>query len=253
MQSNDEAFKVEQTFNALTVKTATGDHKAFLQSGFYLTSYATSYIHEHNYAEIHLIVGGSATFTIENKRVCAESGTMLVIPKRTFHSCDQKDDDTLHCAFQIDCEPKRYKKYPQSESIILEFFKLIERTSPVDDHSAVAAYVALFCSAFEQTDKLLPTPQTDYGFLIFEFFSKKYAEDVRLSDLAEFLHVSERQAERLVLEHTSHSFRDELAATRVRIARKLQESSELSLAQIAEYTDYRSYAGLWKAKKKFEQ
>lgn len=247
-----EAIESKQVYNALAVRTATGEHKAFLQGGFYLTSYAASCIHEHNYAEIHLIVGGTATFTVDNQRVRAESGTMLVIPKKTFHSCDHKDDSALHCAFLIDCDPKKYNKYPQSESIILEFFKLIEKTSPEDDHSAVAAFISLFCSAFECEEKLLPMPLTDYGFLIFEFFSKRYTEDVRLLDLAEFLHVSERQAERLVLEHTSRSFRDELAVTRVRVARELQKTSDLSLSEIAEYTGYRSYAGLWKAMKKFE-
>lgn len=247
-----EDFRAEQTFNALNVKTATGVHKAFLQGGFYLTSYATSCIHEHSYAEIHLIVGGSAAFTVDDQKIYLDSGSMLVIPKKTFHSCDSKDDSAMHCAFQIDCEPKKFKRYPQNEQVIFEFFKLIEKTAPGDDHSAVAAFICLFCSAFENEERLLPTPINDYGFLIFEFFSRKYAENIRLSDLAEFLHVSDRQAERLVLEHTSRSFRDELAATRVRIARELQKTTSLSLSEIAEYTGYRSYAGLWKAMRKFD-
>ena len=247
-----EAYKDEQTYNALKVITSTGEHRAFLQGGFYLTSNAVSCIHEHNYAEIHLVAGGSAAFTVDNKKVVADSGTMLVIPKKTFHSCDKRADSTLHCSFQIDCEPQTPMVVKQSEELIFEFFKLIEKTMPGDDHSAVAAYVALFCSAFEKQTKLLPTPLNDYGFLIFEFFSRNYAEDIRLSELAEFLHVSERQAERLVLEYTSRSFRDELSATRVRIARELQKTTELSLSEVAEYVGYRSYAGLWKAMKKFE-
>ena len=121
----------------------------------------------------------------------------------------------------------------------------------MDDHSSVAAYISLFCSSFESNARRMPIPITDYGFLIFEFFSRNYKEQVRLCDLAELLHLSNRQAERLVLEHTGRSFREELAATRVRIANQLLKTTDMSLAEIAEYTGYRSYAGLWKAMKKY--
>ena len=243
----------EQTHNALTVNTATGEHKVFLQGGFYMSGYSTSRIHEHNYAEIHLVAGGNASFTVENKKIDMPSGSMLVVPRMTFHSCDAKDEETKHCAFQIDCDIKKAERYCLSEAVILDLFDIIKRTAYGDNHSAIAAHIALLCAVFEPNGKLLPQPITDYGFLIFEFFSKNYNENIRLSDLAELLHVSKRQAERLVREHTGHSFREELARTRTRRARELLKMTDMSLCEIAEYTGYRSYAGFWKAMKKFEE
>lgn len=248
-----EGVVVEQNYRALAVTTSTGEHKVFLQGGFYMSSFASSPIHEHNYAEIHLVVGGNASFTVENEKVEMKSGSMLVIPSKTFHSSDSKDDSAEHCAFQIDCEVKKWANYQFTETLVREFFDTVKRTSPYDDHSAIAAYVALICSSFENTERLVPKPITDYGFLIFEFFSRSYNKNIRLSDLAELLHVSKRQAERLVLEHTGQSFREALATARVRIARELLKTTDMSLREIAEYTGYRSYAGFWKAMKKLDE
>ena len=241
----------ENTYKALTVRTASGEHKVFLQGGFYLSSFSTSCIHEHNYAEIHLIAGGNAEFTVKDQTLTLKSGAMLVIPSKVYHSCVSKDTDTMHCAFQIDCAPSSYFTYELNPELILEFFRTIKNTSEEDDHSAIAAYISLFCSCFEQGRETSPHAITDYGFIIYEFFSNNYSLPVRLSDLAQVLHLSERQAERLVLEHTGKSFRDELSATRVRIARYLLKTTNMPLGEIAEYTGYRSYAGFWKAMKKF--
>ena len=82
------------------------------------------------------------------------------------------------------------------------------------------------------------------------FFSNRYSEDVRLSDLAEAIHLSERQTERLVIEHTGRGFRDELTETRVKIARQRLADKNMTLGEIAGYVGYRSYAGFWKAMKK---
>ena len=241
----------EQIYNALTVNTVTGEHKVFLQDGFYYTGFAASNIHEHNYAEIHLIFLGDAEMTVAGESFLQKSGSMLVIPRKVFHSCERKDEGAMHCAFQIDCEPEAYGVYELETSIVSELFELIAHTSPTDDHSMIAAYISLLCTKFETEKKLLPKSLNDYGFLIFEFFSMNYALDVHLCDLAEFLHLSERQAERLVHEHTGHCFRDELAKTRVRIATQLMQTTKMSLSEVAEYTGYRSYAGLWKAMKKY--
>ena len=252
MRMENELPMTKHDCHVLNVKTATGEHKVFLQGGFYMTASGTSCIHEHNYAEIHLIAGGSARFTVEDKTLTIDSGDMLIVPKKTFHSCDLMEDSARHCAFQIDCDIDSVKRYELSDEIIIDLFRKIESTSADDDHSAISAHIALLCTSFEQNIKVLPQTITDYGFLIFEFFSKNYNSDIRLSDLAELLHVSSRQAQRLVLEYTGRSFRDELSATRVRIARQLLKTTDMSLAQITEYTGYHSYAGFWKAMKKFE-
>ena len=88
--------------------------------------------------------------------------------------------------------------------------------------------------------------------MIREFFSNRYGSDRGLGELAEILHVSERQAERLVWECVGRSFRDELTATRMVVADQLLNTTDISLGELAQYLGYKSYAGFWKAYKKYK-
>lgn len=113
-------------------------------------------------------------------------------------------------------------------------------------------YIGLFCSYFQNEEILKAQPITDYGFLIHEFFTNNYSFDIHLSDLADELHLSQRQAERLVIEYTGNSFREELCQTRVTMAKELLKNTGMSLGEVSRYVGYRSYAGFWKAMKKYE-
>lgn len=224
---------------------------AFLPGSFYELTSTLSHVREHNYTEIHLFAGGDAAFTVEGERVAVKGGEMLVIPRKTYHSCESKDDAALHGAFQVDCEISALSKYELGTEISMLFFDAVEKAKNTGDHSAIAAHIALFCSYFDKGNKLYSQPVTDSALLICEFFAKNYDCDVHLSDLAEMLHLSERQTERLVIEHTGRSFRDELAATRVRIARHLLKTTDMSMQEVARRAGYSSYSGFWKATKKF--
>ena len=72
-----------------------------------------------------------------------------------------------------------------------------------------------------------------------------------MRDIANYLHLSERQSERLIIDYTGHSFRDELVATRMNMAKILFSTTDMSLSEISQYVGYKSYNGFWKAAKKF--
>ena len=91
------------------------------------------------------------------------------------------------------------------------------------------------------------TPMMDTAFIIHEFFSRGYNLDLRLSDLAELLHLSEKQTARLVEIHTGKTFKQALIAQRMNNARHLIALGEMSFAEIGEQLGYQSYAGFYKA------
>lgn len=221
----------------------------FLQSGFY-HNLSTSNLHDHYYTEIHLILGGSAVFEIEGTRYKIKSGEMLVIPPQDRHACIEQDVSVRHTAFQIDHKVNQTEVYSIGEHIQSGFFEELKRFQETNDYTKLSIFMELICSYLFEFLNASPKEVTDYGFLIHEFFSLHYNHEVQLSDLAKMLHVSNRQAERLVIRHTGRSFRQAISHTRITIAKQLIESSELSLSQIAEYVGYRSYAGFWKAIKK---
>lgn len=222
---------------------------AFLQSGFY-HNLSTSNLHNHYYTEIHLILDGSAVFEIEGTRHTIKSGEMLVIPPQARHTCIEQDASVRHTAFQIDRKLNKTKIHSIGEHIQNGFFDELEHCQETNDYTKLSIFMELICSYLFEFLNPAPKEVTDYGFLIHEFLSLYYNCEVQLSDLAKMLHVSNRQAERLVIRHTGKSFRQAISHTRITIAKQLIESSELPLSQIAEYVGYRSYAGFWKAIKK---
>jgi AraC-like DNA-binding protein len=241
-------LEISALYTAL-IKTPARDIKAFLQDGFYCYR-ATGALHRHIYAELHFVLGGDADFSIGRDRIHVEDGHMLMIPPRTMHACLQESEGVRHTAFQVDLPCDGVRVLPVSPIILREFYGAIDNCVQSGDHGEVSAYMALLCHPLT-AETAVPVRQTlDYGFLIQEFFSRRYREDIHLSDLAELLCLSERQTERAVLSHTGKTFRRELTATRMAVARHLMETTELSLQEIAAYVGYESYVGFWKAFKK---
>ena len=241
-------------YHELLIKTPHREFPAFLQEGFY-NGLACSPIHNHSYAEVHLILDGTAVFVIEGKKHEIKSGHMLVIPKKAWHACIRQDEGTLHTAFQIDYDGgkdiAKFEECPIDGQILRRFFDEIRHCAKTNDYTMISAFMALFLCCFHTDERMVAKQVINYGFIIHEFFSNRYNEDVRLLDLANMLHLSPRQTERLVQKHTGQSFGKALVATRVMIANQLIGASDLSLHEIAEYVGYRSYAGFWKAMKSF--
>lgn len=236
--------------NELTVAIGTRERKVFLQNGFYSSTPPTPYMHKHNYPEVHCVSGGSATFAVDDSEYALGDGLLLVIPGGVYHGCVCIDGTANHTAFQIDIEVTAAEIHSISGNVITEFISEIDRCDKNGDHGRVAAFISLICSYF------LPSVEarriTDSGFLISEFFSNRYGTDARLENLAEILHLSPRQTERLVELHTGRSFREELTATRMLVADRLLKITDMPLCEVAQYVGYRSYAGFWKAYQKYK-
>ena len=239
-------------YHELPIQTPMGKFTVFLQQGFY-SGLACCPFHNHNYTEVHLILDGAAKFTVAGTPMEIANGQMLIIPPKTLHACVQQDKEARRAAFQIDCDLCQELCAPTvaspDEPFLHAFFDEIRHCSETGDYTLLSAVLALLCCRFCKGERVEAKTRINYGFVIHEFFFNRYREEIRLSDLANELHLSQRQTERLVLEHMGNTFRKTLAATRVLIAKQLMESSTLSLGEIAEYVGYRSYAGFWKAMK----
>ena len=235
----------------LSFKMIERDYKAFLQDGFYASPKTDTSLHKHNYAEVHVLGEGRADFLIDNQPFTVNGPAILTIPAPMMHCCTYQDETLLHTAFQTDCQAEELRTYPVENGIVKTFFEAIEQCQLTGNYSTVALYIPLFCSHYRKEHHTV-TEIKDYNFLISEFFILNYDKDVYLSNLAEQLHISERHAERLVLQYTGRSFREELVAVRMRIANQLMQAENVSLEQIAKYVGYRSYSGFWKAMKRYE-
>ena len=235
----------------LTVTIGETPLNVFLQNGFHPSTAPTLTPHKHFYSEMHLFVGGSAQFRVEKKNFFLSENSVILVPAGRFHCCVYKETCAKHIAFQVTFSAKHVEIFHTEHAFALAFLKEIEQIENTSDYSSVAAYIAFFCSFLCKTNPVKAKQIKDPTFLISEFFSKRYHTDIQLKDLADELCMSVRQTERTVMQVTGRSFRDALVFARMEAAKHLLKTTNMTLSEIAQRVGYQSYAGFWKAAKKY--
>ena len=239
-------------YHELTVRTPSAELTAFLQSGFYNYSEACGVsvgMHDHNYSEVHILLDGRATVKADGEAFELSDGEILLLPPRVMHCTVAQDRAVRHTAFQISYDTNLAVKSRVDRRLLELLFDAIDEARAGGEYDRLSSLIAAVCCEFVRGGTNIFRSVSDPAFLIQEFFSIGYC-DVRLSDLAAQLHVSERQAERLVRRYTGMSFGEKLTETRLGVADRLMQNGDMSLSEIAEYVGYRSYAGFWKAMKR---
>ena len=253
MENDVRTGNVARTNNELRISLKGEEIKVFLQDGFYQNSPMCDYMHIHSYTEIHLVTNGRIDFTVGGERMEVKEGVALIIPGGIYHGFSSQTDGAIHAAFQIDRAVDRSQTHVINDGVIRYLFEEISKTAPQGDHATISAIITMICTLLFSDTPLLARGITDTGYLINDFFTHNYREDIRLSDLAALLHLSERQTERLVKEQTGRYFRDELTATRMKMADQLLATTDMPLTLIAQYVGYHSYAGFWKARERYKK
>jgi len=234
----------------LKVQIGSATKKVFVHEGFY-SSADKQILHTHSYAELHAFLG-KARLTVNGTAHSLVGANLVMIPKDSYHTFTT-ERDTKHSAFQIEVNTPLISR-KVSEDLLNEFFVEIQKCRESENYTRVAAYISFFCSYFlEDEEGNTISKITDYAFLINEFLSLRYIEDIKLSDLAEALRVSEKQAHRLVLKYTGNTFGNELTSRRMKAAEQLMKTGKLSMTEIAESVGYQTYSGFWKAYRKYKK
>ena len=128
------------------------------------------------------------------------------------------------------------------------FFQAIERYLQSRKSEELSAFLSMLCIHLAEPARDWSLPIQDRTHLIHEFFANHYHQPITLSDLAQVLGLSTKQAGRLLLHYTGRTFREELTRCRMEAARRMMaEKNAPPLAVIAEMVGYQSYSGFWKA------
>ncbi len=264
VMSNTKNYKIEihSINNEFLVNIDTRPTKVFLQNGFYKRdsdreteknqTLTYSLPHMHNYAEIHLFLGEECKIIIDEKEYSVSAGTMLSIPKSTYHFT-RISKGAEHSAFQIDLPINKIMTFDLPTGLVENFFKEIDGINSSNDHSKIANYISFFASFFIKSKANPAAKSKDYGFIIDSFFGLNYNKPIHLADLAEELHISVKQAERLVVLHTGYTFNTALTNNRIRAAEHLMKTTSLSISEIANLVGYESHSGFWKAYKRYRE
>lgn len=220
---------------------------------FFTTRVATSgqttnNLHWHPYAEFHIVESGAVAYVVGDKHYLLHAGDMLVIPARTFHrNSTASEESATFISFQIDKlypEPMTYSQKPELitelASILYEAF----RSGNCGVASACLSYSLgpLLCKGEQKV-----IPLQNKHFIIHEWFTLHYADDVTLADLARELSLSPSQTQRLIKKYTGCTFRQMIIKKRMDAAKHLYTVENLSMEEIAYAVGYHSYNGFWKA------
>ena len=235
-------------FFELDIYTPKVKCKAFLQPGFFPSAPITNRYHKHSYAEIHVGLSGETTFTYGNEHHTLKEGQLLLFPAQHYHCCKHRTDDALTSSFLVTLNVEAPCYYSLSPAFLAAYREEMDSVFSDGNYARLPHYIGLLVTT--ATKSVLSASNIQhYGVLIHDFFNVQYARDIHTKDLADHLHLSLRQAERLVKEHTKHSFREELANVRLSAAKHLLETTSLSSKEICLRTGFKSCAALQKALK----
>lgn len=235
--------------NELTVQIADLEVTAFMQGGFFDFENLSKNLHEHQYSEIHFVAQGEFTMVVDKTPYTLRSGDILVVPSKIFHYITDSTDDIRHCAFQVSLPVKGLKRFSFDRHILSAMMEEIVLVENGKSPFALSMYIALLCSHIIEKPKMQMKDIQDRKYLIHEFFSLNYDDDITLEDLAKRLNLSLKQTQREVLRHTGNNFRAELSRVRIEAAKQLMLTEDISLQECAKRVGYKSYSGFWKAYK----
>ncbi|MBE6643635.1 MAG: helix-turn-helix transcriptional regulator [Ruminococcaceae bacterium] len=236
--------------NKLTVTIGNTPKTFFFQNGFYSRRTGISPIHKHYYTEIHIVTDGEINYSLDKKSFTVGNGEILAIPPNKLHSCCSFTEGAKHCSFLVDAPLKKIVRSPMPPETVKLFFKEINKTETNGNYATVASFLSLIYNMIFDSEKVSVERIVDYSFIIEEYLKINYARDIKLSDLASELNLSEKHTERLVKKYTGNTFKQELANIRIKTAQMLIASTNMTMTEISEYVGYNSYSGFYKAYKK---
>ena len=231
----------------ISIMIADKEYKVFMQRGFFARDAdLTDFFHKHSYCEIHIFAEGNAVLAINDREYKLSAGDMVFIPNDTMHYFTNVSKNAVDIPFQLMLSDDMFRIKRLSCFLIEEFLKELEKTKRNDNFTKIQVYLALFCTYLFEEAQLKALKISDYEFIIREYINLNYNKDIRISDLARELHLSEKQTQRLVIKYTGKTFKREIIQRRIDIATHMMNEGRFSLNEISEYLGYQNYSGFWK-------
>ena len=231
------------------------------------------YEHYHPCFEIHYIEEGEATFLCGKGTVAVTGGNLLIIPPRMFHKEISSLPETTKMALTLDVSaPSKtasesdgyfYSAFPRTDILSIYVnntslkqsllqLKKLSATSEVDfatrekiraiAHSfTVDLYDLLSKDAPKDTATLKDTAVTR-EYEIDTFMALNFMSNDSRDKLAAKLHVSPRQLHRIIKKSYGKTYREKLSEIRLEIAISFLETTDKSIADIAEELGYSTNA-----------
>lgn len=255
-----------------------GNLRMLIYDARYLTDFnMNAGTHSHYFYEMFFVLDGESEIVTDSGRYTVSRNDLYIVPPECQHFRKFRED--LGISTQV---PVRftYEKLAKSEDVWALVDGVLGRKSDVILFPKSSALRYLFEALRDETENharfeeikihslmtnlLLEAIRYWYpdlegkaerpgdgvysrNFIIEDFFSRRYSNDVRLEDLARELNLSEKQTSRILADLYGVTFRKKLTETRIQIAKSLLRYTDASIDQISADIGYLSQNGFAEA------
>ncbi|MBQ4047362.1 MAG: helix-turn-helix domain-containing protein [Clostridia bacterium] len=259
-------------------EVAVGNLRLLIYDARYLTDFnMNAGTHSHYFYEMFFVIEGESEIVTDSGRYTVSKNDLYIVPPECQHFRSFRED--LAISEQV---PVRfsYEKLAKGEDIWSLIDGVLGRKSDVVIFPQSSALRYLFEALRDETENharfeeikihaLMTTLVLDAirywypeleskaerpsdgvysrNFIIEDFFSRRYSDDVRLEDLASELNLSEKQTSRILADLYGVTFRKKLTETRIQIAKSLLRYTDTSIDSIAANVGYLSQNGFSEA------
>ncbi len=221
---------------------------------------ASDHYHFHSAYEVHVAIKGQTHIMIEDADVVLNEGDVCVIPPDTVHYV-YKSDDSSKTGFRFTFSPlskhsdELYKLFEKSFGSVTDYF-IIKNHNIYQKYLSIACELAtnsvqdfiiaemLFLSLYEIATIMgganeINDHSENHSLInlseqIEEFISSNYQRKLYLEELADYLHLSKRQTERIIKKVFNTSFNELLNKKRLTIAKFMLKNTLLTVDEISE-------------------
>ncbi len=234
------------------------------------TSKPKSFFHTHNYHELFYVAKGQLEIVFPDHAVTLPENAFLVIPPHTQHYTNMHSTQSQSYLMSYQYTPStegaddflpRLLPLPSpfSREIQNAFIRLRHYVSTNLKHknelitACFHELLYLFKSTAEEIQDSAPLA-TQHNmnreylvYVINEYINQYFSTGITLSDLANLVHLSERQTHRIIQETYGQTFRQKIIDMRIRTAVKFLLETDMTVKTIAAKVGYKTVNSFYEA------
>lgn len=249
-----------------------------LNDGFF--GFATNHteLHSHKYYELHHIISGSVKLCCEEKEYILNQNESYIVAPNVLHYIIPLEDKSVKSSFCFSFSKIKNKSHFDLYEFLQAAFSCFSDTSKTiltSDHIfflnkifslfysdkkidrfKLKTYFALLLT--DIAESMAPSensantePEDSLSesdvrhFVAEEFVRRNFNTNISLSELADTLHLSKKQAGRIFYHEFGQSFKEYLINMRLASAKSLLQETALSVYEISEKVGYGTYNGFY--------
>jgi len=223
--------------------------------------------HQHNFNEVIYVQKGSLSIICEDECITLYADDTAIIPRSVRHSLKtdsvtyytiisfwSKDESSIIKEITSDGRVILYKNFPAAGAFqrILSYYygnyKYKKELISACLHE-ICAMMVEYSAAKEgdESDNITLESNNYRSYIIEQYFQSNFLKEASLKDLAEHLHLSQRQTSRLIIKMYGESFTQRIKILRINLAKQKLSETERSVEEIAKELGYKHTGGFFSA------